>query len=45
VDWRGILQQFWIKAASIQAAGHVVKPFMIDRLLDEVERICGVPET
>ena len=32
------------KAASIQAAGHVVKPFMIDRLLDEVERICGVPE-
>ena len=32
------------KAASIQAAGHVVKPFMIDRLLDEVERICGIPE-
>jgi CheY-like chemotaxis protein len=32
------------KAASIQASGHVVKPFMIDRLLDEVERICGVPE-
>ncbi len=32
------------KAASIHAAGHVVKPFMIDSLLDEVERICGVPE-
>jgi len=31
------------KAASIQAAGHVSKPFMIDSLLDEVERICGVP--
>jgi CheY-like chemotaxis protein len=32
------------KAASIQAAGHVAKPVTIDRLLDEVERICGVPE-
>ena len=32
------------KAASIQAAGHVAKPVDIDRLLDEVERICGLPE-
>jgi CheY-like chemotaxis protein len=32
------------KAASIQAAGHVAKPVTIDSLLDEVERICGVPE-
>ena len=32
------------KAASIQAAGYVAKPIMIDTLLDEVERICGLPE-
>jgi CheY-like chemotaxis protein len=32
------------KAASIQAAGHVGKPITIDSLLDEVERICGVPD-
>ena len=32
------------KAASIQAAGHVAKPITIDSLLDEVERICGLPE-
>jgi CheY-like chemotaxis protein len=33
------------KAASIQAAGYVAKPITIDLLLDEVERICGLPET
>ena len=32
------------KAASIQAAGYVAKPLRIDNLLDEVERICGLPE-
>jgi CheY-like chemotaxis protein len=32
------------KAASIQAAGCVAKPLKIDSLLDEVERICGLPE-
>ena len=32
------------KAASIQAAGYVPKPLRIDNLLDEVERICGLPE-
>ena len=32
------------KAASIQAAGYVAKPLRIDTLLDEVERICGLPE-
>ena len=32
------------KAAAIQAAGHVAKPVTIDSLLDEVERICGVPQ-
>ena len=32
------------KAASIQAAGYLTKPITIDGLLDEVERICGVPE-
>ena len=32
------------KAASIQAAGHVAKPITIDSLLDEVERIFGLPE-
>ena len=32
------------KAASIQAAGYVSKPLQIDSLLDEVERICGLPE-
>ena len=32
------------KAASIQAAGHVAKPMRIDTLLDEVERICGLPD-
>ena len=32
------------KAASIQAAGYVAKPISIDTLLDEVERICGLPE-
>ena len=32
------------KAAAIRAAGHVTKPVTIDRLLNEVERICGVPE-
>ena len=31
------------KAASIQAAGHVAKPISIDGLLDEVERVCGLP--
>jgi CheY-like chemotaxis protein len=31
------------KAAAIQAAGQVQKPVTIDSLLDEVERICGVP--
>jgi CheY-like chemotaxis protein len=29
------------KAASIQAAGHLAKPVTIDRLLDEVERVCA----
>jgi CheY-like chemotaxis protein len=33
------------KAAAIQAAGHVSKPVEIDSLLDEVERVCGLPET
>jgi CheY-like chemotaxis protein len=33
------------KAASIQAAGHVGKPLRIDSLLDEVERICGLPDS
>ena len=32
------------KAASIQAGGWVAKPLQIDNLLDEVERICGLPE-
>jgi len=32
------------KAASIQAAGHLIKPVTIDTLLDEVERICGLPD-
>ncbi len=32
------------KAAAIQAAGHVRKPVTIDSLLNEVERICGVPD-
>ena len=32
------------KADSIRAAGHLVKPVTIDGLLDEVERICGLPE-
>ena len=32
------------KAAAIRAAGHVAKPVTIDRLLDAVERVCGVPE-
>ena len=32
------------KAAAIQAAGHMAKPVEINRLLDEVERICGLPE-
>jgi len=31
------------KAASIQAAGHIAKPISIDALLDEVERVCGLP--
>ena len=31
------------KAASIQAAGYILKPLSIDTLLDEVERVCGVP--
>ena len=31
------------KAAAIQAAGQVQKPVTIDSLLDEVERVCGVP--
>ena len=31
------------KAASIRAAGHLAKPITIDRLLDEVERVCGLP--
>jgi CheY-like chemotaxis protein len=31
------------KAASIEAAGYVAKPIRIDSLLDEVERICGLP--
>jgi CheY-like chemotaxis protein len=32
------------KAARVRAAGHVGKPVTIDSLLDEVERICGVPD-
>ena len=32
------------KAASIQAAGYVAKPITIDSLLEQVERICGLPE-
>jgi CheY-like chemotaxis protein len=32
------------KAASIQAAGHIAKPVEVDSLLDEVERICGLPD-
>jgi CheY-like chemotaxis protein len=32
------------KAASIQAAGYVAKPISIDTLLDEVQRICGLPD-
>ena len=32
------------KAVLIQAAGYVVKPVTIDSLLDEVERVCGVPD-
>src|SRR5262245_59290959 len=32
------------KAASIQAAGYVMKPITVDSLLDEVERICGLPD-
>ena len=32
------------KAAAIQAAGHVGKPVTIDGLLNEVERVCGVPD-
>lgn len=32
------------KAASIQAAGYVVKPISIDSLLDAVEGICGLAE-
>jgi CheY-like chemotaxis protein len=32
------------KAASIQATGHVAKPVTIDSLLDEVARICGIPD-
>jgi CheY-like chemotaxis protein len=32
------------KAAAIHAAGHVGKPLRIESLLDEVERICGLPE-
>jgi CheY-like chemotaxis protein len=33
------------KAASIQAAGYLSKPLQIDSLLDEVERICGLPDS
>ena len=33
------------KAASIEAAGYIVKPVTIDGLLDVVERVCGVPDT
>lgn len=33
------------KAASIQAAGHLGKPVMLDGLLDEVARICGLPDS
>ena len=32
------------KAASIQAAGYASKPITIDRLLEAVERICGLAE-
>jgi CheY-like chemotaxis protein len=32
------------KAAAIQAAGLVAKPVTIDGLLNEVERVCGVPD-
>ena len=32
------------KAAAIRAAGHVGKPVTIDGLLNEVERVCGVPD-
>jgi CheY-like chemotaxis protein len=31
------------KAASIGAAGHLSKPVTINSLLDEIERICGLP--
>src|SRR5215471_8229695 len=31
------------KAASIQAAGYVAKPITLRGLLDEVERVCGLP--
>ncbi|MGH9237686.1 MAG: response regulator [Vicinamibacterales bacterium] len=31
------------KAKAIQAAGLISKPVTIDGLLDEVERICGIP--
>jgi CheY-like chemotaxis protein len=31
------------KAASIEAEGHLAKPITIDKLLDEVERVCGLP--
>jgi CheY-like chemotaxis protein len=33
------------KAASIQAAGYIAKPLQINALLDEVERICALPES
>ena len=32
------------KAEAIQAAGLVAKPVTIDGLLNEVERICGIPD-
>ena len=32
------------KAAAVHAAGQVQKPVTIDSLLDEVERVCGVPD-
>jgi DNA-binding response OmpR family regulator len=31
-------------AEILEAAGYVAKPITIDTLLDEVERICGLPE-
>jgi CheY-like chemotaxis protein len=32
------------KASEIHANGHLAKPLSVDTLLNEVERICGVPD-